>query len=210
VLFRSTQVSEEEDAHEMVAWAHANIGLEIDQGLLTGATAEQARDLLWNAFDERYRPEMKRMERSLVLNQLDTTWKNHLYVMDHLRSGIGLVGYAQIDPKTEYKRQGMKEFDSMWVGLGDKVTDTVFRMEDDESFAESVWAIGAMVKEAAPRAVSSENIRAQQDAAIQGSQQGEKKIEPIRNRDKKIGRNEPCPCGSGKKYKNCCMRHAVK
>ncbi len=208
--FEGTQASEDEDAHEMVAWAHANIGIEIDQGLLTGITADQARDLLWNAFDERYRPEMKRMERSLVLNQLDTTWKNHLYVMDHLRSGIGLVGYAQIDPKTEYKRQGMKEFDSMWVGLGDKVTDTVFRMEDDESFAESVWAIGAMVKEAAPRAASAESIRSQQDTAIRGSQQGEKKIEPIRNRDKKIGRNEACPCGSGKKYKNCCMKNAVK
>ena len=152
---------------------------------------------------------MRGMERSLVLSQLDNSWKNHLYTMDHLRSGIGLVGYAQIDPKTEYKRQGMKEFDNMWVGLGDKVSDTVFRMENDESFAESVWAIGALVKEAAPRATA-DNIRSQQDAAIQGSQQTDKKIEPIRNRDKKIGRNDPCPCGSGKKYKNCCLRNAVK
>jgi preprotein translocase subunit SecA len=208
--FEGTHVSEEGDAHEMVEWARVNLGLEIDQTWLTGISADEARDLLWSAFDDRYRPEMKRMERSLVLNQLDTTWKNHLYVMDHLRSGIGLVGYAQIDPKTEYKRQGMKEFDSMWVGLGDKVTDTVFRMEDDESFAESVWAIGAMVKEAAPKPVAgSDNIRAQQDAAIQGSQQADKKIEPIRNRGEKIGRNDPCPCGSGKKYKNCCMRQAV-
>ncbi|HWY88237.1 MAG TPA: SEC-C metal-binding domain-containing protein, partial [Gemmataceae bacterium] len=209
--FEGALVSEEGDAHEIVAWARTNLGLEIDQALLTGISADQARDLLWNAFDARYRPEMKRMERSLVLNQLDTTWKNHLYVMDHLRQGIGLVGYAQIDPKTEYKRQGMKEFENMWVGLGDKVSDTVFRMEDDESFAESVWAIGAMVKEAAPKPTAgADDIRAQQDAAIRGSQQSEKKIEPIRNRGEKIGRNDPCPCGSGKKYKNCCMRHAVK
>src|SRR5207302_7045028 len=123
------QVPEEAGAHEVVEWARANLGLEIDQTLLAGISFDRARDLLWSAFDERYRPEMKRMERSLVLNQLDTTWKNHLYVMDHLRQGIGLVGYAQIDPKTEYKRQGMKEFDNMWVGLGDKVSDTVFRME---------------------------------------------------------------------------------
>ena len=209
--FEGAQTSEEADAAQIVEWARTNLNLEVDQGLLTGVTQEQARDLLWNTFDERYRPEMKRMERSLVLNQLDTSWKNHLYVMDHLRQGIGLVGYAQIDPKTEYKRQGMKEFDGMWAGLGDKISDTVFRMEDDESFAESVWAIGAMVKEAAPSAVAGgDGIRAQQDAAIQGSQQSEKKIEPIRNRGDKIGRNDPCPCGSGKKYKNCCMRHAVK
>src|SRR5437764_3702787 len=169
--FEGAQISEEGDAHEMVEWARANLKLEIDQGLLTGISFTEARDLLWNAFDARYRPEMKRMERSLVLNQLDTTWKNHLYVMDHLRSDIGLVGYAQIDPKTEYKRQGMKEFDNMWVGLGDKVSDTVFRMEDDESFAESVWAIGATVKEAVPKPTAgADNIRGQQDAAIQGSQ----------------------------------------
>ena len=209
--FAGAEISEEADAHEMVVWARANVGLEIDQALLTSVTVDQARDLLWNAFDARYRPEMKRMERSLVLNQLDTTWKNHLYVMDHLRSGIGLVGYAQIDPKTEYKRQGMKEFDNMWVGLADKVSDTVFRMEDDESFAESVWAIGALVKEAVPRPTAdSNNIRAQQDAAIKGSQQSDRKIEPIRNRGDKVGRNDPCPCGSGKKYKNCCMRQTAK
>ena len=130
--------------------------------------------------------------------------------MDHLRSGIGLVGYAQIDPKTEYKRQGMKEFDNMWIALADKVTDTVFRMEDDESFAESVWAIGADHQGRGPanRRAGTEHPR-QQDAAIRGSQT-EKKVEPIRNRGDKVGRNDPCPCGSGKKYKNCCMRNAVK
>ncbi len=83
------------------------------------------------------------MERSLLLNQLDTSWKNHLYTMDHLRSAIGLVGYAQEDPKTEYKREGMKEFDAMWEGVEDKVTDIVFRMEEEEGFQESLWSIGA-------------------------------------------------------------------
>ncbi len=96
------------------------------------------------------------------------------------------------------------------MGLGDKVSDTVFRVENDESFAESVWAIGALVKEAAPRRRRPTISAPQQDAAIQGSQQSDKKVEPIRNRGEKIGRNDPCPCGSGKKYKNCCMRHAVK
>ena len=152
------------------------------------------------------------MERSLLLNQLDTSWKNHLYTMDHLRSGIGLVGYAQVDPKTEYKREGMKEFDAMWEGVQDKVTDTVFRMEEEEGFQESLWAIGATIHEAAPRPMPAQrqSMRGQQDAAIANSQQSDKKAEPIRNRGEKVGRNDPCPCGSGKKYKNCHMRQQPK
>jgi preprotein translocase subunit SecA len=153
---------------------------------------------------------MRGMERSLLLNQLDSSWKNHLYTMDHLRSGIGLMSYAQVDPKTEYKRQGMKEFDSMWEGVQDKVTDSVFRMEEAEGFQESLWTIGATIKEAAPRAMPTANgIRGEQDAAIANSGKGDKKPEPIRNRGQKVGRNDPCPCGSGKKYKACHMRQAA-
>jgi preprotein translocase subunit SecA len=158
--------------------------------------------MLWNAFDDRFRPEMHQMERSLVLNQLDTSWKNHLYTMDHLRSGIGLVGYAQEDPKTKYKQEGMKAFKEMQEALEDRVTDMVFRMEETEAFQESLWAIGATIHEAAPRAAA----QAQQ---MTNNGQGDKKTEPIRNRGEKVGRNDPCPCGSGKKYKNCHMRAAV-
>ena len=207
--FSGATVSEAEDARELCAWAKAELGLEFAEASLTGVTEEHAREMLWNAFDARYRPEMQRMERGLLLSQLDTSWKNHLYTMDHLRQGIGLVGYAQIDPKTEYKRQGMKEFDAMWEGVQDKVSDSVFRMEEEQGFQESVWMIGAATHEAAPRPVASEgNIQGQQTAAITSSQRGDRKPEPIRNRAEKVGRNEPCPCGSGKKYKNCCMRKA--
>ncbi|HEV3255416.1 MAG TPA: SEC-C metal-binding domain-containing protein, partial [Gemmataceae bacterium] len=209
--FSGTKLSEPEDARELVEWAKSELGVEIPVANLTGVTQEKARQVLWNAFDERYRPEMRGMERSLVLGRLDSSWKNHLYTMDHLRSGIGLVGYAQIDPKTEYKRQGMKEFDSMWEGVQDKVCESVFRMEEEEGFQESLWAIGATVHESAPRAMADDehSIRGQQDAAIAGSQKGEKKPEPIRNRGDRVGRNDPCPCGSGKKYKNCHMRQPV-
>jgi preprotein translocase subunit SecA len=144
-----------------------------------------------------------------VLNRLDASWKNHLYTMDHLRAGIGLMSYAQVDPKTEYKRQGMKEFDAMWEGVQDKVTDAVFRMEEEVDFQESLWAVQTTVHEAAPRAMPDEqSMRGQQDAAIAGSK-GDKKQEPIRHRGERVGRNDPCPCGSGKKYKNCHMRSAA-
>ena len=210
--FAGAKESEPDDAQELSAWMKESLDIDVDPAQLTSVNYSTAKDILWNAFDARYRPEMRRMERSLVLNQLDTAWKNHLLAMDHLRSGIGLVGYAQVDPKTEYKRVGMKEFDNMWEGLSDKTTDIVFRMEDDEDLAEeSVFVISQMVHEAAPRLqVPEGGIQAQQQAAIDGSQQTEKKQEPIRNRGDKVGRNEPCPCGSGKKYKNCHMRLQTK
>ena len=72
---------------------------------------------------------MREMEKVLVLQILDSSWMEHLRAMDHLRSSIGLQGYAQIDPKVEYKREGMKIFAEMWNGVSDKVTDLVFRVE---------------------------------------------------------------------------------
>ena len=205
--FHGTKVAEEGDAHELVEWAKQTFGIEVPQEHLTGVDLEKARNVLWNAYDLKYRPEMRRMERGLLLDKLDRSWKNHLYVMDHLRQGIGLVGYAQIDPKTEYKRQGMKEFEAMWTGVAEKVTEAVFRLEDDESFQESVWEISAATHAEAPRALAAaDGVRAQEQ-----NNGGEgKKIEPIRNKIDKVGRNDPCPCGSGKKYKNCCMKQAVK
>ncbi|GBD37749.1 Protein translocase subunit SecA [bacterium HR36] len=148
------------------------------------------------------------MERSLLLNILDSAWKDHLYAMDYLRAGVGLVGYAQIDPKTEYKRQGMKQFEVMWDNVADRVTDLVFRMEEaGDEVMETVWHITATVHEAPPPVFSQDSIRQQQQEAILNSQQGEaRRIEPIRVTTPRVGPNEPCPCGSGKKYKRCCMR----
>jgi preprotein translocase subunit SecA len=206
--FEGTRLSEPDDAQELAEWARSTLKLEVNEQELTGITRDAARQVLWNAFDLRYRPEMRGMERNLVLSQLDMSWKNHLYTMDHLRSTVGLRGYAQEDPKTVYKREGMKEFDTMWEGVQEKVTEAVFRMEEAEGFQESVWSIGATIHEAAPRPMPSADAAAQQQAAL-SNRQGDKKPEPIRNRGDRVGRNDPCPCGSGKKYKNCHMRQTV-
>ena len=140
------------------------------------------------------------MERQLLLQMVDGAWKDHLLAMDHLRSAVGLVGYAQVDPKVEYKREGRKLFDQMWASIGHRVTDLVFRMEQlDESFVGSTWVETSAVHQAAP---TTSEIAQQQEQAIEGSQ-GEAKAETIRNRGGRVGRNDPCPCGSGKKYKNC-------
>jgi len=123
--------------------------------------------------------------------------------MDHLKSSVGLRGYAQVDPKVEYKREGMALFETLWVSIGHYVTDWIFQMEQlDENFVGSTWVEGTATKEDA-RPVS--EIEEQQQAAIAGTE-AEKKLEPIRNLGPRVGRNDPCPCGSGKKYKQCCMR----
>jgi preprotein translocase subunit SecA len=88
----------------------------------------------------------------------------------------------------------------MWDAMEDKVTDAVFRMEETEAFQETIWTIGATIHESAPSAAAQQAIT---------NAPSEKKPEPIRNRREKVGRNDPCPCGSGKKYKNCHMRQAV-
>jgi preprotein translocase subunit SecA len=152
------------------------------------------------AVEDYYHPEMRRMERAVLLQILDQAWKEHLLSMDHLRSSVGLRGYAQIDPKVEYKREGMRMFETMWSSVANYVTNLIFKMEQlDENFVGSTWVESAAIHESAP---TTSDIAQQQDAAIQGTDT-KQKLEPIRNRDEKVGRNQPCPCGSGKKYKNC-------
>ncbi|MCS7168295.1 MAG: preprotein translocase subunit SecA [Gemmatales bacterium] len=195
-------------AEQLATWAQQTLQLTVSPDQLQQLSRRKALQVLSNAFDDRYRPEMRTMERSLLLNVLDAAWKDHLYAMDYLRAGVGLVGYAQIDPKSEYKRQGMKQFEVMWENVADRVTDLIFRMEEaGYEVMETVWQITAAVHEAPPSAFSQDGIRTQQEQALRNSQQGEaKRIEPIRNSAPRVGRNDPCPCGSGKKYKHCCMK----
>jgi preprotein translocase subunit SecA len=205
--FAGAKVADAGDARELSEWMRTAFEIEIPADELTGQTQDQARQNLWNAFDQKFRPEMRRMERNLLLEHLDATWKQHLLTMDHLRSGIGLWGYAQVDPKIKYKQEGMKEFEQMWEGLYDRVTTDVFRMQDQgaEAFQEALWA-GAMAFHAEAQSIT--QAAAQQQSEQSTNQASEKKAEPIRNRGERIGRNDPCPCGSGKKYKNCHMRQA--
>src|SRR6185437_5388104 len=113
----------------LASWAREELGVETSAAELRDKGRAEARALLVNALDARHRPEMREMEKVLLLQILDSSWMEHLRAMDHLRSSIGLQGYAQVDPKVEYKREGMKIFSEMWAGVSDKVTDLVFRVE---------------------------------------------------------------------------------
>ena len=201
---------------ELVEWSREQLGVETSSDKLKAMGREEARVLLVNALDARHRPEMREMEKVLLLQILDSSWMEHLRAMDHLRSSVGLSGYAQEDPKVVYKREGMKIFAEMWGGVSDKVTDMVFRVEsfdpDFLSYLGARWQLdrAQTIHDSAPSefaAAPKSEIQAKQEAGIAASQQtGDKKHDPVRNVGKKVGRNDPCPCGSGKKFKACCMR----
>ena len=179
------------------------IDCEVEPEELAPLKREEFYRRLTNAVEDRFRPEIRRMERSLMLQIVDTAWKDHLLVMDHLRSSVGLKGYAQLDPKVEYKREGMKFFEGMWQAIGERTTDLIFRMEQlDEGFVGSTWVETSARHDESP----SSTIGQEQQDAIDASQ-GEAPAVTIRNRSNdRVGRNDPCPCGSGKKFKNCCRR----
>ncbi|MEM7314594.1 MAG: SEC-C metal-binding domain-containing protein, partial [Planctomycetota bacterium] len=182
------------------SWASEKLDCDISEPDLNKMTRSELQRALEQATEDQFRPEMRNMERALMLQLVDSAWKEHLLVMDHLRSAVGLVGYAQVDPKVEYKREGMRLFEKMWDNTGERITDLIFRMEQlDERFVGSTWVEGKASKEAARPA---SDIAEQQDEAIRNSQ--DQKAETIRNVGSKVGRNDPCPCGSGKKYKKCC------
>lgn len=195
---------------EFCRWVAEHLGLEWTPEMLSRM---ERRDVEWkfrDAFNDRYSPEMRQMERFLLLHTLDSAWKEHLLVMDHLRSSVGLRGYAQVDPKVEYKREGMRQFELMWESVARRITDLAFRMEQmDEQFVGSMWKETAAEQQEAPATVTadaSSGIAQQQKEAIESSQHSTK-TKPIRKSGPDVGRNDPCPCGSGKKYKHCCMRN---
>ena len=109
-------------------------------------------------------------------------------------------------PKVEYKREGMRLFEDLWNSIGERVSDLIYRMEHlNPDFVSNTFV---SAKAEHQDFNHSEIAREQQEAISQSS--GEKKtVEPIRNRGQKVGRNDPCPCGSGKKYKQCCIRKSA-
>ena len=203
------------DTAALSGWAIEHLDAGFTGERLHAMSRQEARKTLVDALDAKYRPEMREMEKVLVLQILDQSWMEHLRTMDHLRSSVGLRGYAQVDPKVEYKREGMKIFEEMWSGVSDKVTDLVFKMEqldpDFLSYLGSRWQLDraqAIHQAPEPEVASvAGGVRAAQDAAIATDQAPtERKLEPVRNTGRKVGRNDPCPCGSGKKFKACHMK----
>ena len=129
---------------------------------------------------------MRQLEKMIMLQVVDNLWKDHLLGMDHLKDGVGLRGYAQKNPLTEYKKEGFEMFSKMMHQIREGVTEYLFKVQIEEGseFSADQSQSGNMVEH---RGASSE----------------ESKPSTVRRDDKKVGRNDPCHCGSGKKFKKC-------
>ena len=144
-------------------------------------------------------PVLRRYEQWLYLQAIDQMWKDHLLSMDHLRQGIGLRGYGQKDPKQEYKKEGYEMFVQMTWRVKSAVVGNVLRLQlvRQESAAE----IEAK-RLAAQRRAMQRLTETHADAGADGEAPRPKQ-ETVVRQTPKVGRNDPCPCGSGKKYKKC-------
>ena len=146
---------------------------------------------------------LRNFEKSVMLQTLDTLWKEHLAAMDHLRQGIHLRGYAQKNPKQEYKRESFELFEGLLEALKTDVITVLsrVRVQQQEEVERMEEQRRVQAEEAARRAQAQH--AAAQNPLSEGEESEEGAHQPMVREERKVGRNEPCPCGSGKKYKQC-------
>jgi preprotein translocase subunit SecA len=178
-------------------WANSRFDTRFTQEQLTDG--EQLRELLLEAGREFLRRELSDLEKYVLIQVYDAAWKDHLYNMDHLKDSIWMRSWAEKDPKTEYKREGYRMFTEMLANVENRVTDIIFKVHlEAGARARSVWNVSQTVHDQVGQFALAERQRAAAQAP-----QGEIKVKQIKLEGPKVGRNDPCPCGSGKKYKKC-------
>ncbi len=168
-------------------------------------TSPEVVDAIWERLKTSYErkeqqigPEaMRTYERIIMLNIIDAQWKDHLLSLDHLKQGIGLVGYGQKDPLVEYKKQSFDLFQEML----DRIDTTTIRSLFNLQVVAEQPPETLQQRRAARRPASLRFTGPNQGAAPAGEEDG--KVKTVVRDQPKVGRNEPCPCGSGKKYKKC-------
>jgi len=161
---------------------------DLDQTSLADLIFEAAQ-ALYDQREAAIGPEdFRQLERVIMLQTVDNLWKDHLLSMDHLKEGIGLRGYAQQNPLLVYKKEGFEMFNEMIARVKEETLGILFRIQIEE-----------------PKKIDDLRAPKEQKLSFSGGE-GPDKPKPARRNAKKVGRNAPCPCGSGKKYKKCCGR----
>ncbi|HWP57418.1 MAG TPA: preprotein translocase subunit SecA [Candidatus Acidoferrales bacterium] len=173
-----------------------NLRLEIPPEEQEGLTPERLQEILVervvNAYEQKEKrfgaPLMRQLEQFVLLQTIDTLWKDHLLNMDHLKEGISLRGYGQKNPLQEYQKEAFEMFEEM-----------MDRIEEDS--VQKLFAV-ELAEERPPQEF--EALQRPQRTVLSHGDGGEARPTPARRQAAKVGRNDPCPCGSGKKYKRCC------
>ena len=202
------------DYEGFAGWMHTKFNLRVDKDTLVSANAKEAlKENLSEMLQEKYRRKeqkadtgmLRYLEKVIMLQVFDSKWKDHLYAMDYLREGIHLRAYGQREPLVEYTNEGFSLFTEMVNAIKIEIAEVLFRIEPQpvqeergvftrlaQNFIHSEF--GQFEAEGAP--VKAMEPSAPLDAGNHPA--------PEHHVGPKIGRNDPCPCGSGKKYKKCC------
>jgi preprotein translocase subunit SecA len=178
---------------------HFGVDVNVQEFPRAGADLTSLREFIFDHLCQSYdqketqmgEPMLRHLERVVMLQIIDTRWKDHLLAMDHLKEGIGLRGYAQKNPLNEYKREAFEIFSAMMHLIKTEITEYLFKIQASK--------LEDTVQKADGRRARYIEHRGGGPAG-----NGDGKPAPVRREGRKIGRNEPCPCGSGKKYKRCC------
>ncbi|HEY6419807.1 MAG TPA: preprotein translocase subunit SecA [Candidatus Binataceae bacterium] len=156
---------------------------------LIDAGSERVHKLYEDREAEFTQPVMRQIEKIVMLQTLDSLWKDHLLAMDHLKEGIGLRGYAQQNPLVEYQKEGFTMFESMMSVMQQDVIEKVFSVQ--------------VKREQDVEQIQQQQKPPQQVVMSHGGESEAQAAAPAKRDGEKVGRNDPCPCGSGKKYKRC-------
>ncbi|HET97890.1 MAG TPA: preprotein translocase subunit SecA [Desulfurivibrio alkaliphilus] len=173
---------------------------EWDEAARADLNAEQLSDRLRQELLRRYEEReaqvgtenMRQLERIILLQMVDSHWKEHLLNMDHLKEGIGLRGYGQKNPLIEYKREGFQMFMEMIDRMREQTVSTLFRVR--------------LVRDDEVEAMEAQQRNRRPPMQLSRKEAGGARQPTVNRPEEKVGRNAPCPCGSGKKYKRCCGR----
>jgi preprotein translocase subunit SecA len=217
--------ADEWELDALVRWANQAFPIGLRREHVDGKTAEELRNVIIEKVKRAYEAKaanenpdaLKSIERLIVLSALDRLWQEQLYNMDQLRNGIGLRAYGQKDPLVEYKTEAFAMFDEMQDNVKNEIANNVFRSASSlaafENFLRALpqqlsapdLSAGSAYKQPAPSAQQGAPPPAgSKDVVGEAIEQAN---QPIKRDVPKVGRNEPCPCGSGKKYKNCCGKN---
>ena len=189
-------------------------GLEFESAKLESLSNAQIKEELYKAAVNAYAEKeksigsdlLRHLERMVFLQIIDSKWKDHLYAMDYLREGIGLRAYGQRDPLIEYKREAFEMFAQMISGIEEDAIETVFKLQPVRP--ERFRGVFSAVPKELTHHETSQFEKAEEELQKEGipvvSPEAPKK--PVKLAGPKVGRNDPCPCGSGKKFKKCCGR----
>jgi preprotein translocase subunit SecA len=154
---------------------------------------------------------LKEVERFTILSAIDKLWQEHLYEMDSLRHSIGLRAHGQRDPLIEYKAEAFKIFDELMVNVKTEICHNIFRSASSmKAFEDFLRNIPPTTRHDTPSAFDDKNPPDKSgkpsDIVSEAADDLSKPKPKPKRTGPKVGRNDPCPCGSGKKYKNCCGR----